>query len=122
MTFVCDQNVERRITWWLAGQRYGVRVGVVDYDGRLPDEDILALALRDGRTLMTNDKDFGELIWRNRLPHAGVILLRLPNATPDEKILRLQAVLAEHAASLSEFIVVTHARIRVRRRRNPDSA
>jgi predicted nuclease of predicted toxin-antitoxin system len=38
---------------------------------------VLAIATAEQRVLLTNDKDFGELIFRRRLPHAGVILFRL---------------------------------------------
>lgn len=32
------------------------------------DPDVLALAQREGRIVVTFDKDFGELAWRTRLP------------------------------------------------------
>ncbi|OPZ26696.1 MAG: hypothetical protein BWZ02_01911 [Lentisphaerae bacterium ADurb.BinA184] len=38
------------------------------------DEAIPALALREGRIVVTNDKDFGELVFRSGLGHAGVLL------------------------------------------------
>jgi predicted nuclease of predicted toxin-antitoxin system len=43
------------------------------------DDDILAWAVREGRVLLTFDKDFGELAWRVGLPaSSGVVLFRLP--------------------------------------------
>lgn len=54
-------------------------VSIYDELPRLPDEDILAFAVRDDRIVITNDKDFGELVFRDRRPHRGVILLRLAN-------------------------------------------
>ena len=43
-----------------------------------PDQAILGRARREERTLVTFDKDFGELAFRSRLPAAcGIILLRL---------------------------------------------
>jgi len=36
------------------------------------DDDILAPAHREGRVLVTLDKDFGELAIVRRLPHAGI--------------------------------------------------
>jgi hypothetical protein len=41
------------------------------------DADILDRAAHEGRTLITNDKNFGELVFRSKQPHHGVILLRL---------------------------------------------
>lgn len=114
MKFLCDQNVERRVARWLIGQGHDVTVGVVNYDGWLPNPDILDLARSEGRIAITNDRDFGELIWRKRLPHTGVIFFRMPVATAELKIERLQAVFAAHADELHRFIVVTATRIRVR--------
>jgi predicted nuclease of predicted toxin-antitoxin system len=119
MRFLCDQNLERRVAAWLWEQGHDVTIGVVHYDGRLPDPEILSLAQREGRTLITNDKDFGELVWRQRLPHAGVIFFRLPAATAELKIARLTVVLRDHGDALDQFIVVTASRIRVRRPPQP---
>ena len=41
-----------------------------------PDEVVLARALAANRFLITADKDFGELVFRQRLSSAGVVLLR----------------------------------------------
>ena len=115
MRFLCDQNLERRVAVWLVDEGHDVAVGVVDYNGRLPDPDVLRIAREERRTLVTNDKDFGELIWRRRLPHTGVIFFRMPAATAEQKIERLKLVLTDYADQLDQFIVVTPVRIRVRK-------
>jgi len=43
----------------------------------LPDANVLIRACQTGVVLITADKDFGELVYRHRRPHAGVLLLRL---------------------------------------------
>ena len=84
---------------------------------RYPDEVILALARTERRILITNDCDFGDLIFRRQLPHAGVIYFRLSLAsTFGDKIARLQVVLARHAADLDHFLVVTARNMRVRKK------
>ncbi len=40
------------------------------------DDDILAVAYSQDRILLTEDKDFGELVYRLGRPARGVILLR----------------------------------------------
>ena len=40
---------------------------------RATDEELLALALVEERVLITEDKDFGELIFVRRLPHTCII-------------------------------------------------
>ena len=49
------------------------------------DPDVLALAVREERILLTFDKDFGELAKSSGLPRGcGVILLRLPMPKPGD--------------------------------------
>ena len=68
----------------------------------------------DNYILITNDKDFGDLIFRSRRPHKGIILLRLDDGRPENKINVLKRVLDSHSDSLSDnFTVVTEKSIRL---------
>jgi predicted nuclease of predicted toxin-antitoxin system len=83
-------------------------------DPRAPDETVLALALREGRVVVTEDKDFGELIVVQRRPHSGIIrFLELPVS---EQLVAMQEVLTHYRTELESgaMIVVTRGRIRVR--------
>jgi predicted nuclease of predicted toxin-antitoxin system len=59
------------------------------------DKAILAQAHAEGRILVTNDKDFGERVYRSREPHAGVILLRLRRDVPRRRIAILRKLIAD---------------------------
>jgi hypothetical protein len=51
----------------------------------MSDPDVLAWAIRDERTLLTFDKDFGELPRASALPSAcGVVLFRMPMPNPGD--------------------------------------
>ena len=77
---------------------------------------MLEIASAEGRILITDDRDFGELVFRLRRPTAGVIYLRLGEyADLPTKIERLSYVLANFADRLDQFLVVTPSRVRVRR-------
>ena len=117
MRLLLDQNVERRLATALRAQGHDVTVGVVDYPGTLPDPDVLALARRDARILITNDSDFGDLVFRQGRPHAGVIYFRMPVATAELKLARLALLFRDYRDQLDQFIVVGERRIRVRRTR-----
>lgn len=55
-----------------------------DYPG-YKDIDIINLAIKDGRTILTFDRDYGELIFKfNHQPEKGVIYLRLDDFKPQE--------------------------------------
>ncbi|MHB2037191.1 MAG: DUF5615 family PIN-like protein [Nitrososphaerales archaeon] len=80
----------------------------------LSDELILAKADREGRILITDDKDFGELIFRLNRPSMGVVLLRTSTTDPKQRIRVILDVIKtlnlEH-----KFTTVTEDRIRTRR-------
>lgn len=77
---------------------------------------MLAIARREGRILITDDRDFGELVFRRRQLHAGVIYLRLASYSFALTTARLNDVLTHHASRLDRFLVVTPASVRERRR------
>jgi predicted nuclease of predicted toxin-antitoxin system len=113
--FLLDQSAEARIAAFLADLGHdATRVGR-DHPAGLPDEQVLDIAKREGRILIANDKDFGELVVRRNLPHAGVVLFRFPlDVTAQEKIDALGRLLVTHAAQLDRFLVVTPGGVRVR--------
>lgn len=61
---------------------------------------------------MTEDTDFGELVVRIGRPHFGVLLLRMPGATIDEKAAAVREALP--ALEARRFVVVKGGRARVR--------
>jgi predicted nuclease of predicted toxin-antitoxin system len=80
-----------------------------------PERELLALALQLGAIVLTEDADFGELVMRERLPSAGVVLLRLNGLARSLQPDYIAQTLAAHAAALpSAFTVVTPASVRTR--------
>ena len=117
MRFLLDQSTDARLLAYL--RRLGhdaLRVGG-DLPPGLPDTDVLAQATKSRRILVTDDRDFGELVFRRRQHHVGVIYLRLgPGADLALKTERLGHVLAQHADQLDQFLVVTRHDVRFRAR------
>lgn len=80
------------------------------------DKEILEFAEREERILITNDKDFGELIFRLNRPSSGVILIRLKIDLPRSRQEQVLNVIESLSGKLkSGFIVVTEGKVRVRR-------
>lgn len=77
MKFLLDESAEFRIAAFLTNQGHDVKTIVREYTPGLPDSEVLAIARHEQRILITNDRDFGELIFRQILPHSGVIYFRL---------------------------------------------
>jgi predicted nuclease of predicted toxin-antitoxin system len=90
-------------------------LNVRDRDPRLPDADILTWAVADGRLVVTIDKDFGELVFRSKQIHAGVLLLRLDDARNAEKVRVVEEIFNNHADQLpGRFSVYQDGRLRIR--------
>ena len=81
---------------WLRDQGHEV-FSVFDEARGISDEEVLNKAVYENRILITVDKDFGEMIYRERREHCGVILLRLS----DERALNKVRVISQ----LLEIIV-----------------
>jgi predicted nuclease of predicted toxin-antitoxin system len=115
LKFLLDESAEARIAGFLTSLGHdATRVGR-EYPASLSDEVVLALAHREQRILITNDKDFGELVVRAKHVHSGVIILRFPlDSTAQQKIVALEHLLAQHSDELDQLFVVTPHGIRSR--------
>jgi predicted nuclease of predicted toxin-antitoxin system len=113
--FLLDESADFPLAAHLAEQGHDVTSIVHDHPRGINDVEVLAIAQREGRILITNDKDFGELIFRRRLAHSGVILFRLEEEPIEVKKAWLDRVTRDFADLLNEFIVITDNGIRVRR-------
>jgi predicted nuclease of predicted toxin-antitoxin system len=110
MKFLVDTNLGRKFTTLL--QRFGYdAVFAKDLLPIFKDEEILAWAKNDDRMVITNDKDFGELIFRFGFLSSGVILIRSEKTGSDE---RFELVKGHLSKAKGKFIVVSKGKIRVR--------
>ena len=78
--------------------------------------DVLALARREDRVLLTFDRDYGDLIYHRGLsPPPGVVYFRFEPVTADEPAMRLQSLLADPDFVLrGNFTIVGEDRTRQR--------
>ncbi len=112
MRFLVDECTGPAVAKWLKGLGHEV-FSVFDNAAGTSDDDLLAKASDENWILITNDKDFGEMIFRERRPHHGVIFLRLANERSSNKITVLNQVLENYGEKLpGQFLTVTETRIR----------
>lgn len=72
-------------------------------------------AEQEQRIILTADKDFGELVFRDGQTTHGIILLRLDDLPVSGILARLQSVWAVVEANpTGRFIVITETKVRVR--------
>lgn len=81
---------------------------------RASDEALLALAYEEGRVLVTEDKDFGELVFLRRLPHPCIV--RLVEMRVAEQVDAMRDLIERHGHALrtGAIVVVTRRRVRIR--------
>lgn len=72
MRLLADENIEREFVDLLREMGHDVAWGQ-DVHPQWPDPRVLALAVNEGRVLVTEDKDFGELVYARGLVPIGII-------------------------------------------------
>jgi predicted nuclease of predicted toxin-antitoxin system len=93
---VADESVDKQIVDKLRSQGYDV-LYVAELAPGIDDEAVLLQSREWNALLLTADKDFGDLVFRQRLLHSGVLLIRLAGLTPDEKASTVAAVFARRS-------------------------
>jgi predicted nuclease of predicted toxin-antitoxin system len=113
MHFLVDECTGPGVARWLREQQHDV-FSVYEQARGAGDDLILQQAYAENRILTTNDKDFGERVFRDRMAHRGILLLRLGDQRTENKIAVLQQVLARYASRLADhFVVVTERVVRI---------
>jgi predicted nuclease of predicted toxin-antitoxin system len=111
--FVVDECTGPWVAAWLVSAGHDV-VSIFTQERGASDEAVLRQAVEEDRVLVTNDKDFGDRVFRDRERHRGVVLLRLEDERALNKIARLQATLAMFPEGIgARCIVVTEGGVRV---------
>ena len=102
--FITDENVPLETVDFLKKQGINV-VSVTELSPGLSDLKILDLANKKDRIVITFDKDFGQLIFKEKRQTKGLMLLRFVPESPTQIAMRIQQVLA--AKIKIEHCVVT---------------
>jgi predicted nuclease of predicted toxin-antitoxin system len=114
MRFLADECCDAALVDALRGDGHDVLYAVESLRGATDDE-LLTRALSERRILLTEDKDFGELVYRLRRLAHGIVLLRFDVADRALKVPRLRYLLDQEAERLpGSFIVLETDKIRVR--------
>ncbi len=68
MKIVADENVDRRVIDWLQAVGHHV-ISISRENPSIIDSEVLAIANRERALLITEDKDFGELVFHKKQSH-----------------------------------------------------
>ena len=114
MRFFADENFPRPAV--AALRKVGLDLHwIAETHPGASDDEVLNQCIRTRRTLLTFDKDFGEMAYRRGLPsECGIILFRLTPQSPDEVAALAQAAIGSQSSWEGYFSVVTRYKIRMR--------
>jgi predicted nuclease of predicted toxin-antitoxin system len=114
MRFLADENVPLPSIYRLRSAGYSVAAIIEDAPGTT-DLDVLARAARDGLVILTFDRDYGELIFRQKQPPpAGVVFCRFTPTAPEDLADLLLKILGAGIDFQGKFTVVERNQIRQR--------
>lgn len=113
MRFLVDECTGPKVAVYLREKGHDV-FSVFEEARGSTDAEILKRAVREDRILITNDKDFGEMIYRERHSHRGVVLLRLDDERAANRIRVLEQLIENHAEKLpGRFVTATETNVRI---------
>lgn len=115
MNFVADESIDRQIVNQL--KQDGHRIfDVTEMAPGISDDEVLSKANKESAILLTADRDFGDLVFRQGRLIEGVVLIRLAGLSSKSKAEHVSSAIRQHAKELQKaFSVITPGSIRIRK-------
>jgi predicted nuclease of predicted toxin-antitoxin system len=113
MRFLADESCDFAAVRALRSDGHDV-LAVSEFQERSVDAEVIELALAENRLLLTEDKDFGWLVFAARKDSPGVILIRFP--APARGLLghAVLSLVREHGSRLAgAFVVLRPGAVRI---------
>ena len=116
LRFLADESCDFAVVRALRLAGYDV-FAVSEVMTRSDDRDLIYQAHRDQRILLTEDKDFGWLVFVSRADSAGVVLIRFPGHARQTMAHSVVHLAQEQGEQLvGAFVVVQPGHIRINRK------
>lgn len=114
MNLLADESVDGQIVERLRKDGHDVAY-IGEMEPGISDETVLKNANEREALLLTVDKDFGELTYRQKLIHRGVVLIRLAGLSNQTKAELVAQALRDRGTQFDKaFTVISPGMIRVR--------
>jgi predicted nuclease of predicted toxin-antitoxin system len=115
LRFLADESCDFGVVKALRIEAYEV-VALTEFTSRTVDSEVIAQAHGEKRILLTEDKDFGQLVFASQVDSAGVILIRYPsNARKSLQKAIVKLVREKGNEIRNAFVVMQPGHIRVSR-------
>ena len=113
MRFLADEGCDFILVRTLRAAGHDV-LAVSEITFRAEDSEVIDLALREKRILLTEDKDFGQLVYAHGQKTLGVIFLRFPHSARERISKNVCSLVKQQGENLYGcFITVQPGRIRI---------
>lgn len=106
MKLLANENFPYKNVYYLKERGYDILSIGMDNPG-ITDAEIMAIAINEERTILTFDRDYGELIFRHHYrPEKGIIYLRLDEYTPEQPGFIIEEIITNKEIDLSRALTV----------------
>lgn len=113
LKFLADESCDFAVVRVLRAKGYDV-LAISETTSRSVDRALIEQARREQRILLTEDKDFGWLVFVSQVESAGVILIRFPGNARAVLAQTLERFVEEHGSDITNaFVVVQPGQIRI---------
>ena len=115
MMVLADESVDLQIVTRL--RQDGLNVDyIAELEPGLTDSEVIQLAKEKKALLLTADKDFGELIYRQKFRVSSIVLIRLAGMNSMKKAEIVSETLKNYSHDLKDsFTVISPASVRIRK-------
>lgn len=110
--FLADENIPVKTVQTLKQKGMDI-ASILETSHGLRDIEVLNIANRQGRVIITFDTDFGNLVFKQKLETKGIILLRFKPKSPQQTAKAIEQLLATKTPIEKRFIVVREHDVRI---------
>ncbi|AEE49045.1 hypothetical protein Halhy_1147 [Haliscomenobacter hydrossis DSM 1100] len=104
--FLTDENIDVELLDFLRENGYDVFDIKEERLFRLSDRAILEMAFLEQRVVISQDSDFGTLVFRDKVPFLGIIYLRPGHAIPETHVQTLKTIFETDPDISAPFLIV----------------
>ncbi len=113
MRFLTDESCDFAVIHALRANGHDV-IAVSEATPRAEDSEVIRLAVREKRILLTEDKDFGQLVFAHGQKTIGVIFLRFPTSARRQILKDVLRLVKQQGERLEgSFVTVQPGRVRI---------
>ena len=115
LSLLADENIDQRLVSSL--RLAGIFVySVAESSPGITDEEVMTLSENLSAMILTDDKDFGEIVFRKQRSCRGIVLLRLTGVDYSRKADHVIQVIDRYGSEMiGKFVVITAERVRMRK-------